>query len=171
MVGAGLEVKLDTICAMPTSDQPPGRPARTDPRVVGLDLGKARVGVAISDELGLLAHERGTLDGRSRKQLLAQLQELARKEGVDRFVVGWPLSMSGGRGGAAERAARFAQQLADATGCEVELLDERLTTVQAERELREAGVRRSRVGRRVDGRAAALVLQTWLDSRASRGGD
>lgn len=138
-------------------------------RVAAIDLGKARVGVAVSDELGLLAHEHGTLSGRNRRRLLAALRELTDRHSIVRFVVGWPLHMSGDAGAAAHRASRFAQQLADATGVEVELVDERWTSVQAERELRDgrAGPRRSR--RSVDERAAALILQQWLDGRRSPG--
>jgi len=142
--------------------------AKHQGRVAGIDLGKARVGVALSDELGMLAHPKDTLDGRKRHELLRQLRELAEMEGISRFVVGWPLGMRGEPGIVADRAARFAQQLADATGREVELLDERLTTVQATRELRGTGANRATSERRVDGVAAALILQAWLDRRAGR---
>jgi putative Holliday junction resolvase len=135
-------------------------------RVAALDLGKARVGVAVSDELGLLAHARATLDGRNHRKLLDALRQLAEDDGIVRFVVGWPLDMTGQRGVAAERAARFAQQLADATGVEVELVDERWTTVQAERELRASGASSERTRAEVDAVAAALILQQWLDHQA-----
>ena len=138
------------------SDSPPRR-------VAALDLGKVRVGVAISDELGLLAHPRPTLDGRKRPALLQALRELAEAEAVSRFVVGWPIGMSGEPGIAAARAARFAQQLADATGLEVELCDERLTTVQAKRELDGGSPLRRRARGEVDAMAAVLILQHWLD--------
>jgi putative holliday junction resolvase len=135
--------------------------------IAGIDLGKARVGVALSDELGMLAHPKITLDGRNRRALLTELRELAEAEGVTHFVVGWPLGMRGEPGIVADRAARFAQQLADATGREVELLDERLTTVQATRELRGTGADRRKTQRQVDGVAAALILQVWLDRHAA----
>ncbi|HHH11006.1 MAG TPA: Holliday junction resolvase RuvX [Sorangium sp.] len=134
-------------------------------RVVALDLGKSRVGVAISDELGLLAHPRTALDGRNRSALLAALKRLVRVDGVGRFLVGLPLNMSGELGTAAHRAARFCQLLADATGVEVELVDERLSTVQAERALRAAGTRGGDMQGKVDGAAAAILLQHWLDQR------
>jgi putative Holliday junction resolvase len=137
------------------------------PRVIALDLGKARVGVAVSDELGLLAHPRPPLAGRNQKRLLAALVELVAAEQASRFLVGLPLSMSGEHGVAAQRAARFCQHLAEATGLEVELIDERLTSVQAERRLAEAGASRRDIGARVDGEAAAIFLQQWLDQHRS----
>lgn len=147
---------------------PPHPPQGDSPapcRIAAIDLGKARVGVAVSDELGLIAHERATLDGHNRRRLLADLTDMARELRLERFIVGWPLDMSGDPGVAAGRAARFAQQLADATGLEVELVDERWTTVQAHRQLRAGGERSgSRRPGRVDERAAALLLQQWLDA-------
>ena len=138
----------------------------TPPRVAAIDLGKVRVGLAISDELGMLAHPRPPLDGRNHKLLLGRLAALARDEGIDRFLVGFPLAMSGEQGIAAKRAIRFCQRLADATKVEVELLDERLTTVEAERLLRAGGARPEQIGARVDGAAAAILLQQWLDKHA-----
>ena len=137
-------------------------------RVAAIDLGKARVGVAVSDELGLLAHPRPLIDGKSRKALLGALVELAREEEITRFLVGLPLEMSGAEGSAARRAMTFAEELAQATGIEVELIDERLTTVEASRRLHAGGVS-GRRGKerieRIDGAAAAVMLQSFLDRR------
>ncbi len=134
-------------------------------RVAAIDLGKTRVGIALSDELGMYAHPRPPLSGKNDKRLFEALSELARNEGVERFLVGYPLSMSGQAGVAAQRAVRFCQRLADRTGVEVELVDERLTSIQAERQLSRAGATRKEVKARVDGEAAAIILQQWLDSR------
>jgi putative Holliday junction resolvase len=132
-------------------------------RVAAIDLGKARVGVAVSDELGLLAHPRPPLDGKSKKALIAALASLAREEEIARFVLGLPLEMSGAEGSAAKKVLAFAEDLANATGIEVELVDERLTTVEAFRQLRAQGIS-GRAGKRlVDGVAAAVILQSWLD--------
>jgi putative Holliday junction resolvase len=139
---------------------------RRVPRAVGLDLGKARVGVAVTDELGMMAHARPFLDGHSRKALLAKLAEMAKEEEIERFVVGLPLEMTGEEGPAARRAMEFAQQLADATGVQVEMLDERLSTVEASRRLREVGVSSRAQKGRIDGAAAAVILQAWLDRHA-----
>ncbi|MBI4957232.1 MAG: Holliday junction resolvase RuvX [Myxococcales bacterium] len=137
-------------------------------RVAALDWGKARVGLAVSDELGLYAHARPALDGRDRRALLSALATLAREEPIRRFLVGLPLDMSGRDGPAADRATRFAAAVCQATGVEVELVDERLTTVQAERSLAEQGASTSeRIARR-DGAAAAILLQSWLDGRRAR---
>lgn len=133
--------------------------------MAAIDLGRRRVGLATSDAEGLLAVPRPPLDGRSRKRLLATLAALAERERIGRFLVGMPLGLDGRRGVAAERAARFCQQLADATGALVEIVDERLSTVQAERELRFSGHDREARSARVDGVAAALLLQSWLDAR------
>src|SRR6185436_11219915 len=108
---------------------------RSQERVCALDLGAARVGVAVSDELGLYAHPRGTIPGRPRAELLRALGAIVRDEGVTRVVVGLPLDMRGAEGEAARKARDAAQAIADATGCEVELWDERLTTVEAKRNL------------------------------------
>jgi len=125
----------------------------------------ARVGLAVSDELGAFAHPRAPLDGRNRKALLSALLAFCKDEGIERFVVGLPLEMTGERGPAAERVITFAEQLANTTGREVELIDERLSTVQASRALDSSGVKRSRRKQQIDAAAAVVILQTWLDGR------
>src|SRR5262249_8301984 len=87
-----------------------------------------------------MAHPRGVLDGRDKKKLLSDLARLADEENVTRFVVGLPLDMKGGEGESARKARALAQRIADATGREVELVDERLTTKQARRALEASGV-------------------------------
>ena len=119
----------------------------------------------MSDELGVLAHPRPVLDGRNRKALLSALVELCREEDLERFVVGLPLEMTGERGPAADRVIAFAEQLANATGKEVELVDERLSTVQASRALDSSEVKRSRRKQQIDAASAVVILQTWLDGR------
>ena len=140
-----------------------GSPSRR--RTCALDLGTVRVGVAVDDELGLLAHPRGSLDARDERALLVALRRLAEEQGVARFVVGLPLDMNGGEGAAARRARTMAQRIADATGRAVELWDERLTTVQAKRALTASGLRGKRARQRVDEAAACAILQAWLDAR------
>jgi putative holliday junction resolvase len=142
------------------------------PRACALDLGKARVGVAIADELGLLAHVRPPLDGRDKKGLLAALTELVREEGVGLFIVGLPLDMSGTAGPMAAKVEALAREIQAATGVPVELFDERWTTVEASRKLRQSGVEGRRQKGLVDGVAAAVMLQSWLDrAAAGRGGE
>ncbi len=139
-------------------------------RAAGIDLGEVRVGLAVSDELGMMAHPRPALDGRNPKALLAELTRIRDEEGIDRFIVGLPLDMRGTEGRAANKARRFAEALAHATGCEVELVDERLTTVEATRRLREAGLNAKRGRAHVDSASAAVLLQAWLDQRQGGAG-
>ncbi len=115
-----------------------------------------------------MAHPRGTLDGRNVKALLERLGSLADEQDVVRFVVGLPLDMTGGEGTAAREARVMAQRIADATGRLVELWDERLTTVQAARELAASELRGKKARARVDEAAACAILQSWLDARAHR---
>jgi putative Holliday junction resolvase len=134
-------------------------------RVAAIDLGKARVGIAVSDELGLLAHPRPFLEGKSRKPLIAALVAMAREEGIERFLVGLPLEMTGEEGPAARRVMAFAQELANAAGVDIELVDERLTTVEAAQQLRASGINAREGKSLVDGVAASVILQSWLDAR------
>ena len=134
---------------------------------MGLDLGSARCGVAIDDELSMLAHPRPPLSGKDRNALIAAIVALGAVEGVDRFVVGLPLSLSGESGAAAKRTEAFAQALADASGREVVLWDERLTTVQASAALSAGGVDARHQRGSIDGAAAAVLLQSWLDARGA----
>ena len=150
-------------------------PVKRGSRTCALDYGEARVGVAVDDELGALAHPRGALRAKPEPALFAELVKLARESSVGRFVVGLPLDMKGGEGDAARKARAFAQRLADATGLDVELWDERLTTTEARRALASAGLRErtnKRSGRsiraHVDEAAAVTLLQSGLDAR--RGG-
>lgn len=144
-------------------------------RTCALDYGEARVGVAIDDELGLIAHPKGALAARPEPVFLEALKRMVEDEDIRRFVIGLPLDMKGGEGDAARKARGFAQRVADATGLEVELWDERLSTTQARRALASAGLRehtRKRSGRsiraHVDEAAAVAILQAWLDVRSRR---
>jgi putative Holliday junction resolvase len=142
-------------------------------RVVGVDLGARRIGVAVSDGTGTLASPRCTIersgDAAADWRSLAAVVEEA---GAGRVVVGLPLSLNGRRGPAAQAAQADADELARVLaprGIPVETFDERLTTVSAARSLRDAG-RRGRAQRAsIDQSAAAVLLQAWLDSHP--GGD
>ncbi len=115
-----------------------------------------------------MAHPRGVLDGRDRKRLLADLAQLVKDEGITRFIVGLPLDMKGGEGDAARKARALAQDIADATGCDVELLDERLTTRQAKRALDASEVPGRKQREHIDEASAVAILQAWLDGRRKR---
>ena len=139
-------------------------------RVAAIDLGSVRVGVAISDELGLLAHPRPHLPGGSRAALLEALTELARAEGIEHFLVGLPRQLDGSEGRAAREARQFAAALARRTKLEVTLCDEWLSTRQAHQRLQEGGHSSRERRQRVDSAAAAILLQSWLDGHGSSGG-
>ena len=130
-------------------------------RVMAVDLGSVRTGVAVSDELGMLAQPWKTLPGgeAALEAVISAVGELA----PSRVLVGLPRNMDGTDGPAAEAARTFAGQLKSRVACPVELWDERLTTVAAQRVLRESG-RKSRDQRGVvDQVAAQILLQSWLD--------
>lgn len=137
-------------------------------RSIGIDLGGARCGVAVDDELGQLAHPRPNLPAKDRKALVVALAALAADIEARRFVIGLPLEMTGREGAAAERVRTFAQHLADASGLEVVLWDERLSTVEAALSLRLAGHDARDQKDLIDGAAAVTILQSWLDARRAR---
>jgi len=134
-------------------------------RVLALDPGTKRIGVAVSDELRLTAHGLENIDVRSSLETLEVLKELVRAYNVSEVVVGLPVNMNGTSGAAAEGAVSFARLLREVLPVEVHLLDERLTSAQAEKTLLEANVsRKKRKGLR-DRLAAVLILQSFLDGR------
>jgi putative Holliday junction resolvase len=131
-------------------------------RVLAVDPGSRRVGLAVSDPLGLTGQPHSVLDAEA-PGLIAEIGRVAAELGVERIVVGLPVSLNGSEGPAAAAARRFAAELAAATGLPVEMFDERFTTVSAERVLAAArlpGRRRRAVRDRV---AAAVLLQAYLD--------
>jgi putative Holliday junction resolvase len=140
---------------------------RPEPRVMGLDYGERRIGVALSDPLGLTAQPLLTLERRSLDADLGDLASLMKTHEVRRVVIGLPLSMKGERGERARAAEGFGRRLARATGVPVEAWDERLTSVQAERALLEGDLSRKRRRQVIDRAAAVLILQSWLDAHAA----
>lgn len=148
-------------------DHPPA-PSTPDPRAAAIDLGASRVGLAVADELGWLAHPRPFLDGKNQKALLERLRELVAREHIDHFLVGLPRTLDGREGPAARRARQFAAELARSTGCSVEMIDERLSTVQAQARLHEQGLDTRGSRTRIDSASAAVLLQSWLDARRAR---
>jgi putative Holliday junction resolvase len=119
----------------------------------------------VTDELGVMAHPRGTFAARPRPAFLDGLKALVDEENVGRIIVGFPLDMRGTEGEAARRARLLAQEIADKTGCDVELFDERLTTVQAQRALTDSGLKGKKARSRIDEAAATAILQAWLDAK------
>jgi putative Holliday junction resolvase len=134
--------------------------------VLGIDFGRVRIGLAISDELKLLAHPLETIP--AGKTAITRIAEIAREKNVDCVVVGVPKLMSGVAGTAANEAMAFADKVRAVLNCEVVAWDERLTTVAAERALRESG-KKTRVTRSyVDQVAAQMILQGFLDRQRER---
>ena len=138
--------------------------------VLGIDLGSKRIGLAISDASERIALPAGTLESRGRSADLAAIRRLVEERGVNRIVVGLPLHMNGRAGPEAEAARAFAAALSGELGLPVETLDERWSTVEAERTLREAGQsRRRRSAGAADTLAATLLLSTFLERRQRAG--
>ena len=137
-------------------------------RILAIDLGERRMGLALSDPLGLTAQGLPTAERRNKRQDLNFLEVLTRRHDVSRVLVGNPLNMDGSAGPQSAKACAFALELARRlalTRVAVELWDERLTSVEADQVLDATGV--EKVGRKgaVDQMAAALLLQSYLDSR------
>ena len=134
-------------------------------RILALDLGKRRIGLALSDPLGVTAQGQETLERTNVRADLARLREIAIENNVSRIVIGNPLHMSGQEGRQAEYARDFGARLHGATGLPVEFWDERLTTVEAQRVLRQSGVSIEKRAKAVDRLAAVILLESYLDSR------
>src|SRR5881227_1912213 len=133
--------------------------------ILAIDFGRVRIGVAISDELQLLAHPLETIAANERT--IARVAEIVRERKVDHVVVGIPRQLNGKIGAAATEALRFGEKLRPILPCPVVTWDERLTTVAAHRALREAGKKTRHTRGYVDQVAAQMILQTYLDRRAA----
>jgi putative Holliday junction resolvase len=139
----------------------------TQPRYLGLDIGSRRIGVAVSDELGLTAQPVLTLERRNRRREdLRSLARLCRRFGVVGIVVGNPLHLSGESSPQAARTQAFAVELGELTGLPIHLWDERLTSHEAHQILYQAGHARQQHRNVVDQVAATLILQSFLENRA-----
>ncbi len=137
-------------------------------RTLAVDVGEKRVGIAVSDEGGKVALPLDTLvRSDSLEDDLDQIAEIAQSREAERIVVGLPTSLSGRPGPAAQRMAEFAAALREATPVEVVLWDERLTTIIAEKAMRNADVRRPKRRQHIDEVAAAVILQSYLDRKAN----
>ncbi|HEY6193763.1 MAG TPA: Holliday junction resolvase RuvX [Candidatus Eisenbacteria bacterium] len=132
------------------------------PRILAVDWGERRIGLALSDPLGILATGLPTLEIRGEAEAVARVADTIRTVGADSVVVGLPLTLAGRKGDAAQAAERFARLLEAASGVSVSLFDERLTSALAERRLHETGARiRGRKGK-LDQGAAVALLEGWL---------
>lgn len=140
-------------------------------RIMGLDYGSKTVGVALSDELGITAQPIMTIERKSENKLrktLAQIEELIDAYEVSFVVLGCPKNMNNSEGQRVEATMEFKEHIERRTGLEVKLWDERLTTIESERILMEAGVRREHRKDYIDKMAAAIILQSYMDANASK---
>lgn len=134
-------------------------------RLMGLDVGDKRIGIALSDEGAVIASPRETLERSGNRKDIRYMLELARREEVSEIVVGMPFSLDGSLGPQAHKVERFVEALKAETDIRITTWDERLTTVSAERALLEGNVSRAKRKKTIDRVAAALILQGYLDSR------
>lgn len=137
-------------------------------RVLALDLGEKRIGVAISDEGRMLARSLTMLERQSRQQDFERIGRIVGEQGVSLVVVGLPLLASGQEGEKAAWVRNYSDDLQRQLALPVQLWDESYTTVQAEASLRERGIRGKRRRARVDAAAAAFILQSYLDAQQDR---
>jgi len=133
-------------------------------RILSLDIGKRRIGVAVSDPLGLVARPVQTLHSVSLNADVAKVTEIARELEAEMIVVGDPLHMSGDAGTMSNRAHKFGEALREVSGLRVEYCDERLTSVEAQRILQESGVPPRKARGQIDAVAAAVILQSYLNT-------
>ena len=132
-------------------------------RALGLDIGEKRIGVALSDPRGILATALTVLETKSEDDALKRIAALAQEHDVENIVVGMPFSLDGSLGPQARRVQSFIDTLSQRTKLPVVTWDERFSTVDAERVLVEAGVKREKRKKHLDSVAAAIVLQGYLD--------
>ena len=142
------------------------------PRILAVDWGERRIGLAVSDDLGILATGLPTLEIRGGAEAVARVADTIRTVEADSVVVGLPLTLKGERGEAARAVERFADALRRETPVDVSLFDERLTSAMAERRIRERGEKSRGRKTRVDQGAAVALLEGWLAKlRIEREGD
>ncbi|MGB7022974.1 MAG: Holliday junction resolvase RuvX [Candidatus Acidiferrales bacterium] len=134
---------------------------------MAVDYGRRRIGLAVSDELGITAVPVATLERKNRQEDIRRLREIARKYKITLIIVGSPLHLAGHAGEMAEEAARFASRIQKELGLPVELRDERLTSWEAEQTLKENAGRKSQKTH-LDSVAAAILLREFLEGNHSR---
>ena len=137
-------------------------------RILALDVGSKTIGLAVSDPLGITAQGLPTIRRKNRRTDFALLDKVVEQYKVKQFVVGYPLRMTGAIGTQSEKMAAFAEQLRERYKLPVHLWDERLTTAEAQRVLRDSEMSTKRRGQVVDQLAAVLILQSFMESRRFR---
>lgn len=150
---------------MEATAQPAASKKRAAGRILGLDVGSRRIGIAVSDPLGITAQGLETLQRRNKRTDLAGLEAVIREYSVREIVVGLPLRMSGAEGMQSDKMQVFAEELRKRFRLPVHLWDERLTSAEANRLLRETDLSIEKRAKAVDRMAAVLILQGWMENR------
>jgi len=137
-------------------------------RILCLDPGRKRVGLALSDATELIATPLGVIQVHSRRQLLEEVAHIVQREEVGKLVLGLPLHLNGSEGQEAGRARALAAELSELLHLPIDMMDERLTSFEADRMLAESGMKPKKRKAHLDATAAAIILQTYLDAARSR---
>ncbi|MEW6776333.1 MAG: Holliday junction resolvase RuvX [Bdellovibrionota bacterium] len=137
-------------------------------RILAVDWGEKRVGLAVSDESGRFALPRGFALRRSDREAIGKIVDLARQEGAETILLGLPLKMQGGEGDAAGRVRKLSTILEKASGLPVVLRDERLTTQEARERLRAAGVKPRDIPEKIDETAAVILLEDYFSELSGK---
>ena len=140
-------------------------------RMLALDIGDKRIGVAVCEETATLARPLTTITRGSKRQDFERIARLAAEQGVERVIAGYPRSLSGDEGPQAQRVRRYVEALAATLPVPVELWDERYTTVEATQRLMQSSRRRPRDRGQLDAAAAAIILQNYVDAHRSPSAD
>ena len=141
-------------------------------KIMGLDYGEARTGVALSDELGMMAHGLESIEHKGNdKKLLERICEIIKANKVSKIVIGYPLNMNATKGPRVEKTDAFIKKLEKETGLPVEKIDERLTTVAAHKTMTLLGVSAEKKKKIVDTISAEYILQMYLDKNSKMKGD
>ena len=134
-------------------------------RILGVDYGDKRIGLALSDALGIVACPIGTYEAKGMRRDIDYIAELAKEKQAEAIVLGLPVNMDGSHGERAEKTKAFGRNLEKVSGLSVIYKDERLSTVSAEKSLIESNVRREKRKNVIDTVAAQIILQSYLDAR------
>ena len=137
-------------------------------RILALDFGEKRIGVAVSDALNIIAQSVGTIERKGIKNDLKKIRDLVQEYNAERLIVGLPLNMDGTEGKSANRAVDFVKELKKEIDIPIEMVDERLTTAQGERIFLEADLSRKKRKKNIDKIAAQLILQNYLESHVQK---
>jgi len=137
-------------------------------RIIGVDLGDVRTGLAVSDALGKMAHGLKTVKPKGASELIGMIRDLCAEYGSNTVVLGNPVNMDGSHGPRSQRAEKFAERLKEETGFEVILVDERMTTMAASRFMNETDTRGKKRKDTIDTLSAEIILQNYLDSQKNK---